>query len=391
MSPTSPAPTPSPPVTSAGYLHVLQRPWVVTYEIDPTGRLRPPVTQHVSNELFALAGEPRGRFVYGAHGGWSLFGNGTGGGSDLTIATYAPDPRDGTLVELSYATVAHRPSGEPCISCFDIGEWTWLNGGVGRAYGLWLFRWGTTGRHKTYTYASVAVAGDGRLGPVIARSFMSDTDPGQVLVDVRSDQLYKAGRRPRGTDDGRGGLEAHVIEADGTLTRTGWTNLCLGSTMCEYCAPSPLVSARGFVFASVLFERGQDLLCSYQGLRLKPLDALDFAASAAAAFVPSSEADPALLAMNVDFAIGGLTRHELRLFSMSAEGDLRPLDSEELPDPATRILFHPSRPFLYVVDKASQLRAYAVDANGRLERLMIADHAGGSIAITHKDAWAEDR
>jgi len=76
----------------------------MTYEIDKSGRLRPPATQHVARDLFGLAGEPQGRFVYGAHGGWSLSSNGKGEGSDLTIVTYAPDPRDGTL------TAARQPT-----------------------------------------------------------------------------------------------------------------------------------------------------------------------------------------------------------------------------------------------------------------------------------------
>src|SRR5258706_136258 len=124
--------------------------------------------------------------------------------------------------------------------------------------------------------------------------------------------------------DGRGGLEPPVVEPDGRLTRMGWTNLCLASTMSLYDFVSPLVTVRGFLFAS-LFTNVPTVptVCSYQGLRLKPLYALDLKASAAEAFVPSSEAEPALLAMNVTISNGGVTREELRVFSMNADGDLR--------------------------------------------------------------------
>jgi hypothetical protein len=152
------------------------------------------------------------------------------------------------------------------------------------------------------------------------------------------------------------------------------------------------VTVRGFLFAS-LFTNVPTVptVCSYQGLRLKPLYALDLKASAAEAFVPSSEAEPALLAMNVTISNGGVTREELRVFSMNGDGDLRPVYTEELPDRVAALLFHPSGRVVYNVDYASRLRAYTVDSDGRLELMMSIDHAGGSMAITLKDASAEAR
>src|SRR5262245_33633729 len=102
--PTMPAtPTPAPVEGRAGHLHVLQTPWVMNYEIDPTGRLGPPVTQTLGNDGIALAGEPQGRLVYASHGGWSTQYGGPVGGLDLTVSSYSPDPQLGTLAEISHA------------------------------------------------------------------------------------------------------------------------------------------------------------------------------------------------------------------------------------------------------------------------------------------------
>jgi hypothetical protein len=216
-----------------------------------------------------------------------------------------------------------------------------------------------------------------------------DLDPGVVLPDAHSDVLYKEGRLRFSPGSSRqGGLEAHLIEPDGSLTRMGWTNLCLGSTM---GGVTPLVTARGFLFASGHLTGGFSTVCSYQGLRLKPLAALDFEASVADAFVPSSEIEPALLAMDVAVPTGGVTRHDLRLFSMNGQGDLDLLDSEALPDPLVQLQFHPSRRFLFAADKASGLRSYVVGPDGRLELKMSAEHAGGSMAVTGQDARVNDR
>jgi 6-phosphogluconolactonase (cycloisomerase 2 family) len=86
-----------------------------------------------------------------------------------------------------------------------------------------------------------------------------------------------------------------------------------------------------------------------------------------------------------------MTQHELRLFSMNSEGDLRPLARQELQKGLRQILFHPSGRFLYTVDAASALQAYSIDSSGRLELLMSIDHAGSSMAITLTGPRAADR
>jgi hypothetical protein len=374
----------------------------MTYEIDPAGRLRPPVTQHLRNDLRALAGEPLGRFVYAARGGWTIYGNAEEG-SDGAIVTYAADARDGMLTEISEATVQPRPSPPPSPyppSDFVGGYgWFWLRGGAKRVHGLWYGRFVAQPglpTHTSYTYESIPVASDGQLGPVSAQAFEVDRDPGEVLVDVRSDTLYKAADQL----SARGGLEAYVIESDGMLNQMGRTNLCLASTIGQYEFTSPLVTARGFLFASWNLPSPQQpgsytppipTVCVYQGLRLKPLSALELKVSDAEAFIPSSDAEPALMAMGISVPSGNATTQELRLFSMNADGDLQQLAREELPDGIKQFLFHPSGRFLYAFDTASRLRAYSIDPTGRLELLMSIDHAGGSMAITFSGAQAENR
>ena len=63
---------------------------------------------------------------------------------------------------------------------------------------------------------------------------------------------------------------------------------------------------------------------------------------------------------------------------------------KEAPDRIGGLLFQPSGRFLYAVDRASRLRAYAVDSDGRLELTMSIEHAGGSMAITLKDARVQE-
>ena len=88
--------------------------------------------------------------------------------------------------------------------------------------------------------------------------------------------LYKAAD----TIHTSGGFSAHVIEPNGQLTPMGWSNLCLAATIPRLAYPRPLVAARGFLFASVsLEEPRRNTLCSYRGLRLRPLADLGFSAS----------------------------------------------------------------------------------------------------------------
>jgi hypothetical protein len=378
-SPTPPPSSPSPPVTSAGFLHVLQHPWVMTYEIDPSGRLRPPVTQRIGRDLNVLAGEPQGRFVYAGHGGWSIAGNGPVNGSPATIVTYGRDPRDGTLAKISEQTVFELPL-PPGLSYDDIGGWNWLRGGTRRLHGLWLKRWGPFARHTRYTYVSIPVDDKGVLGPASRLTFPLDSEFGDFVVDVNADVLYKAGPTYEG------GLEAHVIEPDGSLTRMGRSHLCFAA---QADALSPVATARGFLFAT-FWNRG-GTVCAYQGLRLRPLYALDMEAYIAETFIPPDEAEPALVAMSLQAWTGKVWRYELRLFIMDRDGDLRQVYSEDVPDRIVRLLFHSSGRSLYTVDYVSRLRAYTVHSDGRLELTMDIEHGGGSMAMTLKDVRAADR
>jgi 6-phosphogluconolactonase (cycloisomerase 2 family) len=405
-APPTPTPGPTPSPTSAGYLHVLQRPFVMTYEIDPTGRLHPPVTQHMGRGVHMLAGEPRGRFVFAAEGGvkegdydWDA------SDGDGTIVTYAPDPRDGTLTPVSGAVVWPRPTEECHPLYCHRGEWVRLWGGPNRVHGLWVDLWW---RWWQYTYVSVAVASDGQLGPVSRHQFERQ-DPGHLIVDVRSDVLYKTSDLWYKPNQGEpGALLAYVIEPDGRLKQMGRSNLCFVHTMNSSDPPVPLAAARGFLFASVRTSRGEDWrndvlsVCSYQGLRLKPLADVDFDASHADAFVPADETEPVLLAMRVKVLPTDEAKEhaELRVFAMNAEGDLQLLDSEKLSDDWVwgdrQLLFHPSRRLLYVVDEARRsgqgwLGGYTVGANGQLELVESIDSAGGSMAITLENAQTAER
>jgi 6-phosphogluconolactonase (cycloisomerase 2 family) len=367
-----PTPTPVPTPTSAGFLHVLQQPYVVTYEIDAArGRLHPPVTQRIGDAEM-LASDPRGRYVYAAHGqgAWCFPFDGR---ANLAIVAYAADARDGTLVQISDAPVRG-------------GKWTWLSAGPDRVHGLVHGRKGWCSR-SAYVYESVPVASDGRLGEVVGHGFALEEERGIVNVDVRTDMLYKAGRVA--DEGGLGGLAAHAIQPNGWLEQTGWTDLCVATTMPPFWmwspedeVPVPLVAVRGFLFAAVSLPPERRTVCSYQGQRLKPLADLGFNAYVAEVFVPSSESQPALVAMGVEVPAGMATRHELRLFSMSAAGDLQLLDSEDLLREVRKLAFHPSGRFLYVSDAADTLLGYAITPEGRLEPTESIDHAGGGMAIT---------
>ncbi len=364
-----PLPTPAPTPTSAGFLHVLQHPYATTYEIDAaTGRLHPPVTQHIG-DAYMLAGDPQGRRVYAAHGESSFCEV----GPVLAVVAYVPDARDGTLTPVSGVSVWG-------------GQWTWFAAGPERVHGLVHSMEGWCSR-EAYGYRSVAVSSDGRLGDVGGDGFTLEEERGIVNVDVRSNMLYKAGR----VDDygGLGGLAAHAIRPDGQLTQTGWTDLCVATAMPSFSmetpedeVPVPLVAVRGFLFAAVSLPPDRRTVCSYQGPRLKPLANLGFRAYVAEAFVPAAESQPALLAMGVEVPAGKTMRHELRLFSMNADGALRLLDSGDLLRDVAKLVFHPSGRFLYVSDTADTLLGYEIGPEGRLAPIESIDHAGGGMAIT---------
>jgi hypothetical protein len=366
--PQPPTPTPAPTPTSAGFLHALQQPYVVTYEIDAlTGRLDLRAAQNTGDTQM-LASDPRGRYVYAAH--YSRRSGPSCGGLS-GVVTYAPN-QHGMLELVSELTER-------------VGDgWVAFSAGTTRLHSVRYANWGTSCRHTTYYYESVAVGGDGQLGEETSpRPFPFDNEAGLFYVDPRSDMLYKAGRTAAW--GGLGGLAAHAIQQDGQLRQTGWTDLCAAATMpetWEWSAAQPLVVARGFLFASVWIPSEGRTLCSYQGPRLKPLADLAFNASAAEAFVPASESQSVLLAMGVEVPAGKATRYELRLFSMDPDGQLRLLDSEDLRHEVRRLLFHPSGRFLYVSDTDETLFGYALGPEGRLELIETIDQVGESTAIT---------
>jgi hypothetical protein len=376
MPPTAtvgPNPTPA---ASIAHLHVLQHPWVMAYPIDPTGRLLPPVTQRVGNGIVALSGEPQGRFVLAgrevpAEGYYAS-----------TIVSYAPDSRDGTLVKRSESDVFERPvqycyQGVDGSTCRE--TWVWLRAGASRVHGMWEMAYGPAGpSHYQYSYVSAALGPDGQLGKVSRLAFPTDFDRGLAAVDVRESVLYKT--EPY-LPAGNGALEAYVIEPDGSLTRIGTTHLCLARRFEDV---APLLTVRGFVFAEARIGSWWESpsVCTYQGLRLKPLEALDFGATRAEALVPEKQAEPALVAMNTQTSSGGTTQEHLRLLAMGDDGALEALDVEHLPGRSRQILFHPLGRALYVLDAASALHVYAVSARGELDLMMSIDHAGESMAIT---------
>ena len=225
-----------------------------------------------------------------------------------------------------------------------------------------------------------AVASDGQLGPVYAQSFESDVDPGEVTVDVHADVFYKAGTQVAA-------LTAHVVEPDGRLTQMGWSDLCGTS---KGGLATPLLAVRGFVFAGWSpFE--SDTTCSWEGLRLAPRARFTLRSQAATAFVPPSDAAPALVAMSS----GPPTQsdhypnhHEVQLFSMGPDGSLQLLDKADAPTDldVAQLVFHPSGRFLYVSYRTSDnsrryagssLRAYSIGPDGHLAMVESLDGAGG--------------
>ncbi len=86
-------------------------------------------------------------------------------------------------------------------------------------------------------------------------------------------------------------------------------------------------------------------------------------------------------------------KYEVRLFAMSDDGDLEPLDTVE-PGYAWQLLFHPSGRFLYVSHAAFyegspvDLTVYSIDPQGHLEVLQTLEDGGGTMAVTSPAAVA---
>lgn len=370
--PTTPVPSPEP--VAAGFLHVLQGGTVVAYLVDgASGRLRESARQAVG-DAHTLAGEPEGRHVFAAFGprsGPPYF--------DPSIVAYAPDPQSGSLATLSEA------SSDPiwcrgCASWGRSGRWYWLSASSSRVYGMWY----TGTYHDTYhAYVTHAVDDGGRLAPAYVQEF-GEWDPGTVAVDVAGDAdvFYK------GTQTG--GLTAHFVEPDGRLTRMGGSDLCVASTL---DSAQPLVAVRGFLFAAGYIGIDK-VVCSWEGPRLAPRANLGLRSDYAVAFAPRgapSSSSATLVAMRMDASTA--QRSEVRLFAMSADGGLEPLDAVE-PGYARQLLFHPSGRFLYVSHAKSpssptaDLSVYSIDAQGRLAVVEEVGGGGGAMAVTLPPARA---
>ncbi len=235
------APPPSGPSSSpfpshADFLHVLRGDSVETYHIDlDTGRLQLAVTQDVG-PAHALSGEPGGRFVYAAYGP-------TGKefpyhGPDPSVVAYMADEQSGKLQTVSEAT------NLPITNTGSwLGGWVWLSASSDRVYALWLTTSGGGYHRNMYDYVTHAVTSHGQLGPAYIRD-LPEYDPGDVTVDVNSNRFFKTT-----PDSGKGGFTAHVVEEDGQLTQSGWSNLCGPETLGD-SARTPLVALRGFMLAS---------------------------------------------------------------------------------------------------------------------------------------------
>jgi hypothetical protein len=369
--PIAPGPTPTAPV-SAGFLHVLQGDSVGTYRIDAaTGRLQPSATQTVG-DAHTLAGEPQGRYVFaafGPRGGPPYF--------DPSIVAYAPDPSSGILRTVSEAS-SHPIWCPTCASWGRSGGWDWLTASSTRVYGIWL----TGTYHDTYdTYVTHAVGSDGQLGAAYQEDF-DEQDPGSVALDVDSDVFYKGAST--------GGLTAHLVEPDGRLTPVGASHLCLAAEMSH---ANPLVAVRGFAFASAFvgpWPAWEKSVCSYEGPRLAPRADLGMQSFYAVAVTPhasSSASFPAPL-VAMEMGAGGTGQHEIRLFALSPDGDLQPLETIAGPGWVRHLLFHPSGRFFYVSHAATHtgspasLTVYAIDVQGRVAVVQILTDGGGTMAVT---------
>jgi hypothetical protein len=372
---TPSAPTaPSPGPVNAGFLHVLQDDSVVTYDIDAaTGRLRQSATQSME-DVHTLTGEPQGRYVYAAYGPRSA--RPPYDEPDPSIVAYAPDPLSGRLMTLS--EMSSRPiwhSSRPVT-----GGWYWLSASSTRVYAVWQ----TVTYHDVYhTYVTHAVGNEGQLGPAHQEDF-DEWDPEPVAVDVDADVFFK------GT--WTGGLTAHFVEPDGRLTQMGGSRLCVASTVDNV---NPLVAVGGFLFASGYVGPGtarEKTVCSWEGPRLAPRANLGLQSHHAVAIAPrvstpSPASRPAtLVAMEMDVSTRG--EYEVRLFAMSHDGDLEPLERITGPGWVRHLLFHPSGRFLYVSHAATssgtpaRLTVYSIDPQGRLEVVQTLEDGGGAMAVT---------
>jgi 6-phosphogluconolactonase (cycloisomerase 2 family) len=368
--PTAPAPSPEP--VSSDFLHALAGDSVITYRIDAaTGQLRPTATQTVG-DAHTLTGEPRGRYVFAAFGPRRVEDR-----QAPSIVAYSPDPSSGSLKALSEAT------SDPvwCPTCAPWGrsqEWYWLSASATRVYSIWE----TVTYHDVYhTYVTHTVGDDGRLGPAYQED-LDEQAPPAVALDVDSDVFY-TGTYP-------GGVVAHFVEPDGRLAQTGASRLCVASTM---SSASPLAAVRGFLFATGYVGPHYDrTVCSWEGARLAPRADLGMRSFDAVAIAPRLSASPPasfpapLVAM--EMGSGGTGQYEIRLFAVSPDGELKPLEAITGPGWVRHLLFHPSGRFFYVSHAATgtgspvSLTVYGIDVQGRVALVQTLKDGGGTMAVT---------
>ncbi len=353
-----PTPAPSPIATPLEFLHLPQPDGrVTTYRVDAaTGQLDLALTQDLG-PVHALAGDPRGRYVYAAYGPTSYS---AASREDASIVLHEVD-ESGRLVAGSESPSRPWPTSTSC----RVGHWgwTWLAGSAGRVWGQFMHRFGGGCQHQGYIGVTHAVSEQGDLGPAV----LGDTwiDGPAAALDPDEGVLYK--QRYGWGYYGPAALTAHVAGPDGHLKCTGYSSLCAGTNVATV---APLGAVRGFVFGR--FGQDEPTVCSWEGRRLAPRPKLGFDSSMAAAFSPFDKTTPALLAMAEDVtgpAPRRIYRHtDLRLLSLGGEGELTLLDHVELPSPTSQLLFDPSGSFLYVaVADSATLLAYRVDFGRRLE------------------------
>jgi hypothetical protein len=362
-TPGTPGPSPSPTVVpaSAGFLHVLTNRVLTSYRIDAaTGRLQATSSQ-ATEDVHRIAGEANGRFVYMAYGPRNAAPPYTD--THATIVAYAPGPQDGALRAISEATsnpVWH--SSQPVR-----GEWESLTAGTDRVYGIWA----TTTYHDVYyDYVTHPVGADGQMGAAYDYSF-DEFSGGSGFVDGRTNIFYKQGLT---------GLTAHSVDADGHLTRTGYSDTCAGS---QALGADPRAAARGFVLAAASVDNAHTL-CSYEGLGLASRANLGFTATFVETFVPRDENVPAQLAVPATVppnAVGSAQR-VLRLYFLLPDGRVQLQSTVETSAIVTRALFHPAGRFLFA-SVGTALEVYTVDSAGHLASVESLPDAAGPMAVTY--------
>jgi hypothetical protein len=351
------SPTPAAPA-HVGFLHVHAGARLTTYQIHETGQLAMTADQPMP-DVQQLRGDPEARFVFAAFGG-------SGGyyppPVEPVLASYAPSPVDGSLLQLSAVSLGSYGTGI---------EWLWLDAGSERVFALWRDRWG---HHWTDQYVTVGFANDGALGDVYSRTFPEDSSNSMVL-DARSRMIYKIGSW------NRGGLPREAVERGGQLTQTGWSDLCLA----EATAQTPVGAVRGFLFAQGFsYRTWTSRLCTFEGPRLAPRASADLGpVDGLEVFDPSDRALPAWLVLPSATwtASGELSHSEIRLYALGSGGGLELRATAETADLVSQVVFHPSGRLLYAA-VGTALWGFAVEPDGHLSKVVDVPGGAGRMVVT---------